>query len=53
MQAMQNLINVPEVAATMRDMSREMMKVIFTSIRTTFCKIIKFETKICKNAKGW
>lgn len=28
MQAMQRLIRVPEVAATMRDLSKEMMKVI-------------------------
>jgi hypothetical protein len=27
MQAMQSLVHVPEVAATMRDLSREMMKV--------------------------
>jgi hypothetical protein len=27
MQAMQSLIRVPEVAATMRDLSREMMRV--------------------------
>lgn len=29
MQMMQNLIKVPEVAATMRDLSKEMMKVLF------------------------
>lgn len=27
MQAMQSLVSVPEVAATMRDLSREMMRV--------------------------
>jgi hypothetical protein len=29
MQAMQSLIHVPEVAATMRDLSREMMRVSY------------------------
>ena len=31
MQAMQSLVHVPEVAATMRDLSREMMKVSHSS----------------------
>jgi hypothetical protein len=30
MKAMQQLIKIPEVAATMRDLSKEMMKVIYS-----------------------
>ncbi len=32
MKAMQQLIKIPEVAATMRDLSKEMMKVIYTVV---------------------
>lgn len=32
MKAMQQLIKIPEVAATMRDLSKEMMKVISTIV---------------------
>ena len=45
MQAMSKLIKVPEIAATMRDMSKEMMKVRCLAIYL-FSVIIKKSIKI-------
>lgn len=42
MKSVQQLIKVPEVAATMRDLSKEMMRVLSTQKKVFFCNYIAY-----------